>query len=110
MLLRRNIKLCLKRKTKLQSRPTLETLIAKQMASYIKHKTCWNKNPTAISDENNIKRSYPSVNALNCLENLYAAILPSASQVNTRRDFQIFCRHLEIKSEITRSRVNQSDQ
>ena len=50
-------------------------------------KTCPNKNPAAISGEHNFKRSYPSVNALYCLENLYAAILPSASQVNTQTDF-----------------------
>ena len=55
-----------------------------KMQSYIKHKTCRNKNPTVISNEQNIKRFYPSVNALH---DLYAIILPSASEVNTQKDF-----------------------
>ena len=57
------------------------------MVSYIKHKTCRSKNPTAISSEHNNKRCYTSMNVLHCLEKLYAVILPFASQVNTRRDF-----------------------
>ena len=44
------------------------------------------------------------MNALHYLENLYAVIFPSAFEVDKEK----FCRHLEIKSEITRSRVNQS--
>ena len=44
------------------------------------------------------------MNALLCLENLYPVILPFVSQVNTRREFSAI---LKIKSEITRSHVNQ---
>ena len=54
VLLRRNEKLFLKSNT------TFEASIAKQMASYIKHKTCRNKNSTEVSGEHNIKRSNPS--------------------------------------------------
>ena len=53
------------------------------MASYLKHNTL----PEQISGKHNIQRSYPFMNPLNFLENLYAVILPSASQGNTRRDF-----------------------
>ena len=87
---------------------TLKTSIAKQIANYIKHKTCRNKNPTARKGEQNIKRSYPSMNALHCLKYLYALIVPSASQINTWRKFSAIL--VGIKHEITRSRVNQSDQ
>ena len=57
----------------------LETSIAKQMEIYMKQKTCRNENPTKISGEHNIKLSYPCMNALHCLENLYAVILPFVS-------------------------------
>ena len=80
------------------------------MESYLKHKTCRNKNSKAISDEHDTKRSYPTLNALHCFENLYAVILSFASQVNTRRDFSALISPLEIKSEIPRSRVNQLNQ
>ena len=94
MILRRtDIKSCFKNKyyttlTTFSNRhlKDLETSIAKQMESYIKHNNCGNKTPTAISGEHNIKRSYSSINALHCLENLYAVILPFGSRVNTRRD------------------------
>ena len=71
------------------------------MEIYIKQNTCWKKNLTAISGEHNIKRSYPSMNTLHCLEILYTVILPFVSQVNTRKDFSTI---LKIKSEIARSR------
>ena len=63
------------------------------MESNIKHNTCRNKNPTAINGEHNITRSYPCINALHCLENLYAVILSFVSQVNPRKDFNFH--HLE---------------
>ena len=47
----------------------LETSILKQMESYIKHNTCWNQKPTAISGKHSINWSYTFVNALHCLEN-----------------------------------------
>ena len=64
------------------------------MISYIKQ---------TINDEHNIKPSYPSMNVLHYLENLYAVVLPSASGVNTQRDISAILK----PSEITRSPVNQ---
>ena len=62
-----------------------------QMTSKIKHKTGLPKqNSHSSNRRTQYQRSYPSMNALYCLENLHAVILSSASlccRVNTRRDF-----------------------
>ena len=61
----------------------------------------------AISGEQNIKRSHPSTNALQDLQNSYDVL--NYSFFFSSRHAKTFYRHLEFKSHTTWSIVNQSD-
>ena len=63
--------------------PTIHSLHS--VVNYIKHKTCRNKNPTAIGGERDIKRFYSLINALHCVEKMLTiSLFTSAVYLKTR--------------------------